>query len=97
MKESTQESSYYVTSYFAESGQLKKHEGIHTGEKPFACSKCDKSFTQSGKLKMHEMTHSRERVNTKLCFKQGHDSFENVQINNDNHKSFLEEIKEESL
>ena len=31
------------------------------GWKPFACSKCDKSFTDNGDLKKHYMTQTRER------------------------------------
>ena len=34
------------------------YEGIHTGVKPFICTKCDKSFSRSSHLKTHERIHS---------------------------------------
>ena len=40
------------------SGALIQHERIHSGEKLFACSKCDKEYTQSNNLKKHELTHT---------------------------------------
>ncbi len=36
---------------------LKRHEMIHTGEKPYECSHIDKRFIQPGDLKTHEMIH----------------------------------------
>ena len=43
------------------SGNLDTHDRSHTGEKPFSCSKCDKSFLHSSDLKKHERTHTGEK------------------------------------
>ncbi len=43
---------------FTHTGNLKKHELIHTSIKPQECDVCLKSFTQAGRLKQHKLIHS---------------------------------------
>ena len=40
---------------------MKTHERTYTGEKSFACTKCDKAISQIGDLKKYEGTHTGEK------------------------------------
>ena len=58
--------------------QVKIHEGNHTGEKPFNCTKCGKSFSGSKYLKYHQRVHewkkslkSQELFHIRWRFKKG--------------------------
>jgi len=47
----------YCPATFKSNTDLKRHERIHTGEKPFSCKICHKQFNRKGNMEKHTLTH----------------------------------------
>ncbi|CAH0746873.1 unnamed protein product [Bemisia tabaci] len=46
---------------FMSFGLLKNHERLHTGQRPFKCDSCEKSFRSRKSLRQHKLKHSNLR------------------------------------
>ena len=46
---------------FKKANDLRRHERVHTGERPFKCDVCSKRFSLSGNLLVHKRVHTGER------------------------------------
>nr|XP_040239612.2 zinc finger protein 681-like [Anopheles coluzzii] len=46
---------------FADRSGLRRHESVHTKDKPYLCEKCSRSFTQKTSLVRHMLIHLREK------------------------------------
>lgn len=61
----------YCGKVFYNEQNLKIHERIHTGDKPYKCDMCEKSFTQSSSLSTHKKgvhcSESEPRISCDIC------------------------------
>ena len=58
----------YCSKSFPRNYCVKRHERMHTGERPFQCKECSRSFSDRSNLLQHVRSqHTKERTNTYFC------------------------------
>jgi uncharacterized Zn-finger protein len=78
---------------FMRSSTLKIHVRRHTGERPYQCEQCSRTFTESGNLKTHCKIHSNNEGD-QLSFSSQADKVTSIIQNREEEKLPALNIKE---